>query len=86
MNTTVMIEGGLQGVAEGSDLTPEEYDRLVHVQAFRKRHHKELSGEGRREERRRRRRRRAGAEGGGGSGGGRAYLSEMPAEDEVGVF
>lgn len=61
-------------------LTLEEYERLVHVQAFRQLHHKALSGDGKRDERRRRRRRRAGEEGGGG-----AYLSEMPAEDEVGI-
>ena len=80
MNTTIMTKEGLRGVAEGSGLTPEEYDRLVHVQAFRQLHHKALIGEGKREERRRRRRRKAGEDGGGGGG---LYLSEMPAKDEV---
>lgn len=78
MNATLMTEEGPRGVPQGSDLTPEELGRLEHVQAFRQLHQEALSGE----DRRRRRRRRTGEE-----GEERVeYLSEMPAQDEVGII
>lgn len=61
-------------------LKEEEYDRLVHVHAFRQRHLRTMTGVGRREQRLRRLHiDRAKA----GSGEKGAYLCELPEKDEV---
>jgi len=61
-------------------LKEEEYDRLVHVHAFRQRHLRTMTGVGRREQRLRRLHIDRAIAGSGGKG---AYLCELPEKDEV---